>query len=57
MSPEPPSLAQRLKGLVPVVPTPLNADESLDEAGIERLAAFVLDYALTPIAAPSSTSI
>ena len=38
------SLAQRLRGLVPVVPTPLNADESLDIDGIERLATFVLQY-------------
>ncbi|NKB69072.1 MAG: hypothetical protein GKR89_18545 [Candidatus Latescibacteria bacterium] len=38
------SLARRLRGLVPVAPTPLNADESLDIEGVERLAAFVLQY-------------
>lgn len=38
------SLAHRLRGLVPILPTPLNEDESLDEAGIESLAEFTLRY-------------
>jgi 4-hydroxy-tetrahydrodipicolinate synthase len=35
---------EKLHGLMPVIPTPMNADESLDEAGFERLAAFTLGY-------------
>ncbi|MCP5115781.1 MAG: hypothetical protein GY953_33550, partial [bacterium] len=38
------SLSGKLKGLLPVVPTPLNEDESLDIEGIERMAAFTLGY-------------
>lgn len=34
----------KLTGLVPVLPTPLHADESPDEASIERLAKFTLSY-------------
>ena len=43
------SLVQRLKGLVPVVPTPLKKDESLDVEGIERLAEFTLQYPFSAI--------
>jgi 4-hydroxy-tetrahydrodipicolinate synthase len=35
---------QKLTGLVPVVPTPLNEDESLDENGFERMAAFLGEH-------------
>ena len=34
----------KITGLVPVVPTPLNADETLDPAGFESLAQYVLAY-------------
>ncbi len=33
-----------IRGLVPVLPTPLNADETIDAGGVERLAEFVLRY-------------
>jgi 4-hydroxy-tetrahydrodipicolinate synthase len=49
-----PSLAQSLRGLLPVIPTPLNEDESLDEAGIERLAEFTLRYPFSGIFALAS---
>ncbi|MBT4612653.1 MAG: hypothetical protein HOC05_21590, partial [Gemmatimonadetes bacterium] len=48
------SLAARLRGLVPVVPTPLLMDESLDEAGFERLAEFTLTYPFSGIWALAS---
>ncbi len=38
------SLAHRLRGLIPILPTSLNEDETLDEAGIESLAEFTLGY-------------
>jgi len=48
------TLAQRLQVLVPVVPTPMLEDESLDEAGFERLAAFTLTYPFSGIWALAS---
>lgn len=47
-------LWQRLKGLVPVVPTPLQIDESLDLPGVERLAAFIRLYPFAGIWALAS---
>ena len=44
----------RLRGLLPVVPTPLNEDESLDEQGVERLAEFTLRYPFSGIWALAS---
>ncbi|HWL54637.1 MAG TPA: dihydrodipicolinate synthase family protein [Chthoniobacteraceae bacterium] len=35
---------EKLTGLMPVLPTPLLEDESVDEAGIERLAGFLLGF-------------
>ena len=35
---------EKITGLVPVVPTPLNQDETLDTAGFESLAEYVLAY-------------
>ena len=49
-----PTLAQRLRGLLPIVPTPLNEDESLDERGIERLAEFTLSYPFSGVFALAS---
>ena len=34
----------KITGLVPVVPTPLNEDETLDAAGFESLAEYILGY-------------
>jgi 4-hydroxy-tetrahydrodipicolinate synthase len=51
-----PTLSQRLRGLLPIVPTPLNEDESLDEGGIERLAEFTLSYPFSGIFALASAS-
>jgi 4-hydroxy-tetrahydrodipicolinate synthase len=48
------SLSRRLKGLLPVVPTPLDEDESLDEHGVERLAEFTLRYPFSGIWALAS---
>lgn len=48
------SLALRLRGLVPILPTPLNEDESLDEAGIETLAEFTQRYPFSGIFALAS---
>jgi len=42
-------LWQQLQGLVPVMPTPLAADESLDLAGIQRLAEFIGGYPFSGI--------
>lgn len=42
-------LSGRLKGLLPVIPTPLNEDESLDEQGVERLAEFTFKYPFSGI--------
>lgn len=47
-------LSQRLKGLLPVIPTPLNEDESLDASGVERLAEFTLKYPFSGIWALAS---
>ena len=47
-------LHKRLRGLVPVVPTPLNQDESLDEQGVEQLAEFTLRYPFSGIWALAS---
>ncbi len=44
----------RLTGLVPVIPTPMNEDESLDELGIERLIEFVLRYSFSGVWALAS---
>lgn len=49
-----PTLSLRLRGLLPIVPTPLNEDESLDEGGIERLAEFTLSYPFSGIFALAS---
>ena len=35
---------EKLRGLLPVLATPLNEDESLDLEGVEKLCAFVLSY-------------
>ena len=51
---QPESLSGKLRGLLPVVPTPLNEDESLDVEGIERLAAFTLSYPVSGIWALAS---
>ena len=42
-------LADKLRGLLPVIPTPLNADESPDEQGMERMAEFTLSYPFSGI--------
>lgn len=42
-------LPGRLRGLLPVVPTPLNEDESIDEQGVEQLAEFTLRYPFSGI--------
>jgi 4-hydroxy-tetrahydrodipicolinate synthase len=44
----------RITGLVPVVPTPLNEDESLDEPGLAKLVDFVLQYPFSAIWALAS---
>ncbi len=44
----------KLTGLVPVLPTPLNEDESLDEEGFEKLADFVCQYPFSGVWALAS---
>ena len=39
----------KIRGLVPVLPTPLHRDETIDHAGIERLAEFTLRYPFSAI--------
>lgn len=42
-------MSRRLKGLLPVIPTPLNRDETLDEKGIEKMAEFTFRYPFSGI--------
>lgn len=46
--------ALKLTGLMPVLPTPLREDESIDEAGVERLAAFLSGFPFCGIWAGAS---
>ena len=48
------SLCNRLRGLVPVVPTPLRADETLDIEGVARMAEYTGGYPFSAIWALAS---
>ncbi|MFW6060625.1 MAG: dihydrodipicolinate synthase family protein [Phycisphaeraceae bacterium] len=45
---------EKVRGLVPVLPTPVHADESIDHAAVQRLAEYVLRYPFSAVWALAS---